>query len=79
MRSCRKDYLGRLRFPGPLAGGFPPQFLDSILHIRQLHPEREPSAIYFNGGSVTERGIREVFCHGAMLLDRPVHRHTADS
>jgi hypothetical protein len=41
-----------------VAGGFSPQFLDAVLHVGNVHPDREPSAVYFAGGSVAGR-----LCH----------------
>lgn len=50
MKGNRDEFFARLSFPGPVAGGFPPQFLDTILHVENLHPDRETSAVCFAGG-----------------------------
>jgi hypothetical protein len=50
MKGDRHEFFARLAFPGPVAGGFSPQFLDAILHVENLHPDRESSAIKFAGG-----------------------------
>jgi hypothetical protein len=50
MKGNRDEFFARVAFPGPVGGNFSPQFLDAILHVENLHPDREPSAIYFAGG-----------------------------
>jgi hypothetical protein len=50
MKGNRDEFFARVAFPGPVAGNFSPQFLDAILHVENLHPDREPSAFGFAGG-----------------------------
>lgn len=51
MRPNRRDFWARLSIPEPPATGpFTPQMLDALMHLSQLHPDREPSVIFFNGG-----------------------------